>query len=105
MDLSLYQEEANRTRNKCSDELQNYMLGLIGEVGEFVNYIKKTIYHGHRLEMVKAREELGDILWYLAVLSTVLRIPFEDVAYYNVKKLKKRYPIGYSDEASIHRTV
>ena len=36
-------------------------MGLAGETGEIVDYLKKVIYHGHELDMIRS-EELGDLL-------------------------------------------
>ena len=38
--------------------------------------------------------EIGDILWYLAQISTELGIDFEDVALHNLEKLKSRHERG-----------
>ena len=78
-------------------------LGLAGEAGECVDLIKKFLFHGHTLSEEKMKNELGDVLWYLALLAHQLNIPLEEVAKANIKKLKKRYPKGFSEEASRNR--
>ena len=35
-------------------------------------------------------DELGDVLWYLAILADDLGIPLEDIAHWNVDKLQRR---------------
>ena len=37
---------------------------------------------------------MGDVLWYLAVLSNDLKIPLEEIANNNLKKLKSRKDRG-----------
>jgi len=39
---------------------------------------------------LEIKKELGDVLWYLAQISTELKIDFEDVAKNNLEKLKSR---------------
>lgn len=51
------------------------------------------------------KDELGDGLWYLAVLAALNGHSLADVAETNVEKLRKRYPDGFSREQSINRTV
>lgn len=65
--------------------------------------IKKHIGHGHPLDTEKVHKELGDVLWYVAVLARRIGSTLEDVAASNVEKLRKRYPEGFSSERSINR--
>ncbi|MBU3942519.1 hypothetical protein KKA24_00885, partial [Patescibacteria group bacterium] len=45
-----------------------------------------------RKQMLK--KELGDVLWYLAQLSTELGLSFDDVANFNIEKLASRKERG-----------
>ena len=81
-----------------------YALGLAGEAGEIANHIKKGILHGHGVDPLVVKEELGDCLWYISELARLYGINLEDVARGNVAKCEKRYPDGFSHEASRERT-
>jgi NTP pyrophosphatase (non-canonical NTP hydrolase) len=81
-------------------ELSVYALGLTGESGEVADLIKKHVGHGHDLDGTKILLELGDVLWYVAALANVVGWSLEEVAEANVQKLRKRYPDGFSPEAS-----
>lgn len=97
--------------------LVNAGLGVAGEAGELADEVKKILFHGKGLVYVEAtatytltqeaREKLvkeaGDVLWYLALLSYVLRVPLEDIAKANVEKLKQRYPEGFTEAAAAAR--
>ena len=48
-------------------------------------------------------DELGDILWYIAVYADALGVPLSEVAERNLAKVARRYPNGFSTEASVHR--
>lgn len=65
-------------------------LGLAGETGEVVDVYKKYLRDG-KLDQEHMLEELGDVLWYLFNIFTLLNISLEEVMDYNVKKLNKRY--------------
>ena len=103
MYLDDYQHSALTTASGIND-LVNVALGLTGEAGEFADHIKKVIYHGHDLDRVYVRKELGDILWYVAVGASLVDTDLSMIARINVDKLKARYPEGFSSEASINRT-
>ena len=51
----------------------------------------------------KAGKELGDIAWYLAETAYALDLTLEEILSANIKKLRKRYPEGFSAEASMER--
>lgn len=108
MRLDDYQQETRRT---CLDEpgftlspsdtmLSWNALGLAGEAGEVCDLIKKGIYHAHDLDHDKLKKELGDVLWYVAALSSGLGLTLSEVAEANIAKLRERYPEGYSSERS-----
>ena len=102
-----YQEQAARTlkpNRPFEDDLADYTLGL-SEAGELQNKLKKYLYHAHPMDKTEIKEELGDLLWYMAAIATTLKIELGDVAAENIEKLKKRYPNGYSDKKSRERVI
>ena len=86
-------------------ELLNGVLGLTGEAGEVADMVKKYIFHGHDLDIDALIKEIGDVCWYIALLCTAIGEDMESVMSKNIEKLKKRYPEGFSSEASINRVV
>lgn len=80
-------------------------LGLVGEAGEVVDRIKKILYHDHDVdtERPKLVEELGDVLWYMAVIAEAIEVGLDVVANTNVDKLFRRYPEGFRGEDSVNR--
>lgn len=70
------------------------ILGLVGESGEVAEKYKKIIRDkqgeiskSDREELIK---ELGDVLWYIALLAKYLGVPLEEVAKQNLDKLSSR---------------
>ena len=86
-----------------SRRLPGYALGIAGEAGEAADLIKKHWFHDHPLDRDKLVKELGDTLWYIAAIAAVIGVDMETIASVNIDKLRKRYPSGYSREASIAR--
>lgn len=122
--MSEYQEEALRTANKMStiflmqhvisdceenpdsDKVAWMLegaLGLSGEVGEVVDILKKSIFQGHPLDVRKVALELGDVMWYLALLAHSIGYNLDEVTKMNIEKLKNRYPNGFSTTDSLNR--
>lgn len=94
MTFNEFQENTRNTANG-DDDVANWALGLAGETGEVVEHIKKYLYHGAVLEKEELCGELGDLLWYAAVLASSFGINLDDVARTNVAKLQARYPTGF----------
>ena len=92
MYLSQYQKQAAETAIYPKNKALEYLaLGLVGEAGEVANKIKKVIRDGpspHFEENVM--QELGDVLWYLAMLSTELGYSLDTIADKNLWKLANR---------------
>jgi NTP pyrophosphatase (non-canonical NTP hydrolase) len=97
-----YQELAMRTAG--SPDRVMPALGLAGEVGEYVELIKKWRYHGKDLDLDKAAKELGDVLWYVAVAARSIGLDLSDVAERNIAKLRERYPEGFVEGGGIRGT-
>jgi NTP pyrophosphatase (non-canonical NTP hydrolase) len=103
MKLNEYQELSARTANTHDMEEVNYALGLAGEAGEYADMVKKEYFHGHASSTEEKKKELGDLLWYVSQSARVNGLSLEEIAVGNIDKLKRRYPDGFSKEASINR--
>ena len=84
-------------------KLLNWSLGIAGESGELVDVLKKILFHGHPVNRDSLIEELGDILWYIDAIASSIGSSLEEIAEFNVDKLKKRYPEGFSFDKSVNR--
>lgn len=100
-----YQRLALRTAGGDDAEylLENGVMGLNGEAGECIDIVKKHLFQGHPLDTDKLVDELGDVLWYVAITADGIGVPLEDIMQHNIDKLRKRYPDGFDVERSIHR--
>ena len=96
MDLNHYQEKAKETAlypNVGNNPIYP-TLGLAGEAGEVADKVKKVLRDKGgvfgREEKYKLKLELGDVLWYVAQLSSELGLELEEVAQANLLKLSSR---------------
>ncbi len=106
IDFNEYQKHAYNliSEEGKKDLITNGVLGLAGEVGECCDIVKKYKYQGHELDKNHLKEELGDVLWYIAETASGLNITLEEVAQYNLDKLHKRYNgEKFNKENSINR--
>ena len=101
MTFDEYQKMALTTNLSKQDQLQELMqqvLGLGDEAGEVQAIFKKWIRDNNAdielLDTQNVAKELGDILWYIAVIAHDLGISFDDIAAMNVEKLRSRKERG-----------
>lgn len=99
IDFQIYQMQAMRTAKPMEpdDDLMHSALGLAGEAGEYCDAIKKYLVYGKPLDRDNAVEELGDLLWFVALACSTLGVQMADVAQLNINKLRRRYPEKYDD--------
>ncbi len=94
-----------RTMNnslKNSQKELHALHGLVAEVGEIHSIYQKK-YQGHPMKLPDLVNEMGDLLWFLAELATVLGVSLDAIAAENIDKLRNRYPDGFDEERSVNR--
>ncbi len=100
MELNEFQKRARRTAlyPNCGQNPIYPTLGLVGEAGEVAEKVKKVLRDKNGLFDKKTIEEikleLGDVLWYLAQLSSEFELTLNDVAQANLDKLASRADRG-----------
>lgn len=106
MNMNDYQFAAMRTAKGMNNRypmILNGVLGLSGECGECADIVKKFFFQGHDLDKKHLAEELGDVLWYVAVTAFSVGYDLDEIAHMNVNKLLERYPNGFEAERSVNR--
>jgi len=98
-DLDMYQKVALTTAIYPREQAIIYpTLGLTGEAGEVANKVKKIIRDGSDSKDEKLvseiKAEIGDCLWYIAVLANDFDIKLSDIASANIEKLANRKTKG-----------
>lgn len=78
-------------------------LGLAGESGETLDMIKKWVFHEKELDKEHLKKEIGDVMWYVAMICESAGFDLDDVLQTNIDKLKARYPEGFDTYLANHR--
>jgi len=98
--LKEYQELCKRTAGEFETkekEIMTWGLGIVGEAGDVAGCIKKTFSHGND-QTSGIRENIGDTLWYAAMICNFFNWNMQDILNENIKKLEKRYPNGFTEK-------
>jgi NTP pyrophosphatase (non-canonical NTP hydrolase) len=99
MRLDDYQQAARRTAVYAARDRVTYpALGLASEAGEVCGKIKKVLRDRGgdwaQAPLDALQDELGDVLWYVAVLAADLGLSLDDIAARNLAKLGSRIERG-----------
>ena len=106
MTFAEYQDRAARTLNhslSTDQRLLDASAGLVEEAGEVLGLVRKHLFMHHELDADRLTNELGDALWCLTAAAGALGLSLDEIAAANLTKLRRRYPEGYTDQASTNR--
>lgn len=77
-------------------------IGLSGEVGEINEIIKKWVFHERSFELDQLKKEIGDVMWYIALICDSFHFGLDEIFEINLDKLYKRYPDGFDTYRANH---
>lgn len=83
----------------------HHAMGISTEAGEGVDIYKKAMAYGKVIDPNHLREELGDLIWYVAHLAHIYGWSMEDLMQVNVNKLRARYGDRFTAHAALNRDL
>jgi NTP pyrophosphatase (non-canonical NTP hydrolase) len=107
MNIEQYKADSERTLiDKGHDmNLLHAAMGIGTEAGELLDAFKRKLFYGKGLDVVNIKEEVGDIMWYVAILLRELDLDFEDILDLNIKKLRARFPDKFTESDALNRNL
>lgn len=107
MNIEQYKADSARTLiDKGYDmNLLHAAMGIGTEAGELLDAFKRKIFYGKELDVVNVKEEIGDIMWYIAILLRELDLDFEDILQLNIDKLRARFPQKFTETHALNRDL
>lgn len=116
MEISKYQVEAARTNATIEPgyamlENLHMVMGMTTEVGELMDVFKKNLAYKKPIDWVNAKEEIGDLMWYIVNFCNINGFDIREIMQTNIDKLQARFPDKFSTEKanvrdlSIERTI
>ena len=96
----LYENLAGQTAIFPKDKALEYLaLGMTSEAGEVAGKVKKLIRDGEDVEGFEMKKlaiasEIGDVLWYCAMMAKEVGVPLNTIMQENLRKLHDRKERG-----------
>jgi NTP pyrophosphatase (non-canonical NTP hydrolase) len=110
MPIHQYQREADATKSttfvmpgqennpaSVPIDVLHAMIGIATESGEFLNPAKKAMFYGSPIDFVNLDEEIGDLMWYIAIYCNYRNVDIEKICKTNNEKLKARFPNKFTE--------
>tara|TARA_R110000850_G_scaffold156396_2_gene280633 strand:+ start:267 stop:656 length:390 start_codon:yes stop_codon:yes gene_type:complete len=100
MTADFYESQAGHTAIFPKDKALEYLaLGMTSEAGEVAGKVKKLIrdgedVEGFELKKIAIASEIGDVLWYCAMMAKEVGVPLSDIMQDNLNKLHGRKERG-----------
>jgi len=95
-----YESQSGQTAIFPKEKALEYLaLGLTSEAGEVAGKVKKLIRDGEDVEGFEMKKiaiasEVGDVLWYCAMMAKEVGVPLGDIMQENLDKLHSRKERG-----------
>src|SRR5690554_6096432 len=108
MEIKEYQEKASRTCANLDSNLEDNLhmaIGVVTEAGEIADVFKKFLAYKKPIDWVNVKEEIGDIMWYIANICNINGWDLKDILQTNINKLKARYPNSFNQHDAINRNI
>lgn len=100
--------EAKEDAIEIGDEEFDFIhaaLGIVSEVGELVEEFMLAKAEGRPMRTTNIKEEIGDVMWYLAMWMRHFKLRFEDCADSNIAKLTVRFPEKFTEDDAHNRNI
>ncbi len=108
MEIQEYQEKSSRTLSILDSNISDNIhmsLGLTTESAEIADVFKKKLAYNKEIDWVNIKEEVGDLMFYVANICNINGWDLRDILDTNIAKLKVRYPDKYTDDKAINRDL
>lgn len=110
MTFDEYQKRALTTALHHPDALMDktiWVMGISGEAGEVLEKWKKIVAYKDGVisdeDLTELSKELGDVVWYIAMLAHSLGLSFDEIMDHNLQKLADRKARGVQKGAGDNR--
>lgn len=85
------------------EKILHAAIGIGTEAGEIMEAVLKYKQDGQELDVVNIKEEVGDLMWYVAIILREFDLDLHEIMQNNINKLRARYGEKFSEERANNR--
>ena len=108
MNIKEYCKQVEVTRAPLEltlDDNTHMLFGMLTELGEITDVFKKYLAYEKDIDWVNVKEEIGDLMWYIAGFCNVNDLDLEEILQTNIDKLRARYPEKFNADKALNRDL
>lgn len=105
LDFEYGDEEIEMFPENIDPDIVHGILGAATETGELLEALALTLFDNEEFDLVNLKEEVGDVLWYLAIVAVRGGYTLSDCMIANILKLEARYGDEFTEERAIIRDL
>jgi len=107
MNFKNYVKRALRTESKLEwiHRVDHALFWMTTEVAEMVDNRKKNLAYWKPLDIINLKEEIWDLMRYVAILCDEFWFNFDDILEKNIDKLRIRFPEKFSNDNANNRDL
>ena len=91
------------TESEAATNIIHAILGIFTEAGEMLEALREAIDLGKPIDWVNAKEETGDLFWYIAILANECNFTFDEAKRTNIAKLRARFSDKFKEADANNR--
>ncbi len=104
--LDMFSDSLKFHKGDPAEKILHGIVGICTEAGELAEIAIKNKFEGVEFDKVHLSEELGDLMWYMAILLREFDMDLNTILTKNINKLLERYQgAKFSEERAINRNL
>lgn len=105
LDFEYGEEEIDMFMDKVDPDIVHGIIGVATEAGELLQALALSIFDDEDFDFVNLKEEVGDVMWYQAILAVRAGFTLTQAQRTNIAKLAERYGEKFTEEAALVRDL
>lgn len=105
LDFEYGDEEIPMFPDNINPDIVHGIIGVATEAGELLEALALALFDNESFDLVNLKEEVGDLMWYQAILAVRGGFTLSDAQLTNILKLEARYGDKFTAEKALIRDL
>lgn len=105
LDFEYGEDEIEMFSENIDPDIVHGIIGVATEAGELLESLALVLFDNEEFDLVNLKEEVGDLMWYQAILAVRGGFTLTDCQITNILKLEERYGDKFTAEKALIRDL